>query len=127
MIQRYSKLLIFKKNKVRREANYALCNACAGSNLSQVDVLINLGFMRILCDQLKSTEETRVLKVCLEALENLLHLSKDVLTYHSETSPYLQKWAELGGYSVIEALQTHPDQLIYKIVEQIIDKYFETT
>ena len=70
-------------------------------------------------------EDTKLIKVSLEALECLLSEAKKNSCLNGfDYNPFLIRLAECGGYNTIENLQNHRDDHVYKAVSRLIDNYF---
>jgi len=116
--------LIFKDEKdVVRECIFCLSNACSDGSVAQIQILVEQNLIEILVETLKTNNESTILKVSLEAIENILYVGEN--TYNQDNNPFLIRLAECGGYSVIENLQGHPSNDVYNIVERIITNHMQ--
>ena len=77
----------------------------------------------MIVDHLSNNNDAGMIKISLEALENLLENSKQM--FRGGDNPYLIRLAQRNGYAVIENLQSHPNVAIYDIVSKFIEKHLE--
>jgi len=67
-----------------------------------------------------------MLLFCLQTIENILDESRSVFEFNEpEQNPFLMRFAHANGVVLLEKLQQHSDNEIYKIVFRIIDNHFD--
>ena len=93
--------------------------------MQQVQILVEFNLIEVLVETLKANNEATIVKICLEALENILNIGKQTYQPGNEGNPYLVALAQYGGYQIIEALQGHPNNEVYKVVERLITHQME--
>lgn len=97
---------------------------CSEGLLEHIQVLVDNEMIELLADALRSQNDPVLLKVALEALENILKFGSIAYT-RADGNPFVIKLANCDGFPAIEALQSHPDNTIYTIVSRIIETYLE--
>ena len=104
---------------IQKEAAWALSNATSGGTPEQIMELARCDMIPPLCNML-NVQDAKVVTVALEGLENVL---KAGLTLNNPiVVEYIQ---DCGGHEIIENLQNHGNEKIYKRAQSILDKYFE--
>lgn len=106
---------------IQKEAAWAVSNATSGGSPDQLIFIADRGAINPLCDIL-GANDTRIITVALEGLENILRASEgcDPAIHDS----ILNIFFECGGTSKIEELQNHEHKPIYDRAVRIIEKYF---
>jgi len=104
-----------------------LTNICLAGNVDQITELVDREFVELLVDTIRENTETRLLQNCLDALDAVLQACKtqDEMIEEHSCEKTLQRLAACGGYVLLEDLQNHKDDGIYKIVAQIIENFLE--
>lgn len=113
------------ENKTRKEAAWAVVNATSSGTPDQIRYLVELEVISPLCDLL-SIQDTKVVEVALNGLDNILKLGQHDSRLNGTPNPYALKIEECGGLDKIEFLQGHQNEKIYKKTFQIIETYFST-
>jgi hypothetical protein len=104
----------------RREAAWCINNLSLSGKREQVAYALQQGVLQPFCNLL-TIEDAQILVVVLDGISNILKMASnseediDLLTTQIE---------ECGGLDKIEALQNHPNEEIYKLAFDIIDRYF---
>ena len=112
--------------EVRKEAAYALCNACSCNSVPLLSGLVQLGVVPAFCDLLDCADATLLLSV-LEALEAVLGAAAAAAAAAAAIpgeNACAQIFAESGGLSKLEALQTHENGEVYRRVVKLLDTFF---
>jgi len=107
---------------VRKEAAYALCNACIGGIPSTVSGLVYLGVLPTLCSLLQSPDADLLLFV-LDATAAILaaaQLSDPV----RGVATVVEAVEAAGGCAQLEALQAHQNTTVYERVSKLLETYF---
>jgi len=103
---------------IQKEAAWAIANATSGGTPDQIMVLARAGCIPPLC-QMLSVQDAKVITVALEGLENFLKAGMS--TANAMVVDFI---VDCGGHELIENLQNHPNDKIYKRAQAILDKYF---
>ena len=104
----------------RREAAWCINNLSLSGKREQVAYALQQGVLQPFCNLL-TIEDAQILVVVLDGISNILKMASnseediDILTTQIE---------ECGGLDKIESLQNHPNEEIYKLAFDIIDRYF---
>ncbi len=104
----------------RREAAWCINNLSLSGKREQVAYALQQGVLQPFCNLL-TIEDAQILVVVLDGISNILKMASnseddiDMLTTQIE---------ECGGLDKIETLQNHPNEEIYKLAFDIIDRYF---
>ena len=104
----------------RREAAWCINNLSLSGKREQVAYALQQGVLQPFCNLL-TIEDAQILVVVLDGISNILKMASnseddiDILTTQIE---------ECGGLDKIETLQNHPNEEIYKLAFDIIDRYF---
>ncbi|KAF4756694.1 Importin alpha subunit (Karyopherin alpha subunit) (Serine-rich RNA polymerase I suppressor protein) [Perkinsus olseni] len=110
---------------IKKEAAWALSNATTGGTPEQVDHFVQAGCIKPLC-ALLDVNDTRIVGVCLEALENILRVGLQAMEANPNLTenPYLQLVEEADGLTKIENLQSDSSDEIYLKAVRILENYF---
>ncbi|KAF4663161.1 Importin alpha subunit (Karyopherin alpha subunit) (Serine-rich RNA polymerase I suppressor protein) [Perkinsus chesapeaki] len=110
---------------IKKEAAWALSNATTGGSPEQVDYFVQAGCIKPLC-ALLDVNDTRIVGVCLEALENILRVGLQAMEANPNLTenPYLQLVEEADGLTKIENLQSDSSDEIYLKAVRILENYF---
>lgn len=112
--------------KVRREAIYCISN-CLSINLSNYsNKFVAKGVLQILCEILTHEKLDIVLYAALEAVKYIL-LSGDSLVTENKPNPFLVKFEELGGHTILENLQSYASEDVYELSALILTSFYKTT
>lgn len=104
---------------VQKESAWAVSNATSGGSPDQIMHIAAMNAIPPLC-QLLNVQDTRVVKVALEGLDNILKVG------HDRNDPtVVQIISDCGGLGYIENLQTHQVEDVYRRAAKICDDYFE--
>lgn len=107
----------------QKEAAWAVSNLTISGSREQVESLIEHGVVAPLCNLLV-VSDPQVLQVVLDALTNLLRLSRQPNGAEPNYSAVVFQIEECGGLDKIEELQNSDNEEIYKLAYDIIDQYF---
>lgn len=112
--------------KTKKEACWALCNATSGglNRPEQIKYLVNQGCIKPLCDILNSMDN-KIILVALDGIENILRVGELDRTNSDEgLNMYAIIVEECGGLEIIQELQNHDNEEIFKKAYHLIDRYF---
>jgi hypothetical protein len=112
--------------KTKKEACWALCNATSGglNRPEQIKYLVNEGCIKPLCDILNSMDN-KIILVALDGIENILRVGELDRTNSDEgLNMYAIIVEECGGLEIIQELQNHDNEEIFKKAYHLIDRYF---
>jgi importin subunit alpha-6/7 len=103
---------------VRKEALWAICNIVTTGTTSQYQYMIELDVLDPLCDILTYRDDSKLLLIVLEALENILIKNEENGTSHAQTIE------EYQGLDALESLQDHPSNEVYMKAVSILERFF---
>lgn len=107
-----------ERNPIRKEALWTLINLCTGDH-PPIIPLLNAGGLKPLVDMLTLRVEVDLLLAALDAIDAIL---KDGLLRPGEG--YTRLLEEYDGIRIIENLQDHDSDDIFKKAVKIIEEYF---
>lgn len=105
--------------KAKKEATWAITNLTSGGSASQIFTLVDLGGVKPLCSML-SCGDQKIVQVVLDGLTNMLNTA-DGNGKTSEMSTIIE---EADALDVLENLQSHENEDIYKSALNIIETWF---
>jgi len=111
-------LLATAEFDIKKEVAWALSNACSQGSSEQVAYFCQQGLIRPLIDLLEQTDMA-VIKNALEALEHVLIAGEKL--GHSQFATDIE---DAGGLDMLEELQDHQNQAIYKKAIYLLETYF---
>lgn len=107
---------------IQKEAAWAVSNATSGGSTAQIIYIVQQGALPPLVNLL-SVNDTKIVTVALEGIENILKAGLDGIDAHGN-NPMALLVAECNGLEQIEALQNHDNHNIYQRAVKIIETYF---
>ncbi|KAF0698767.1 Aste57867_10625 [Aphanomyces stellatus] len=117
-------LLAHGEFEVRKEAAWAISNASSGGSREQLHYLVQQGCIPALVALLDATD-SKIVCVCLDALENFLRLGADEQDEQaSEDNKMAVYVEEADGVNKIQQLQYHEAMEVYRKSLQIIETYY---
>jgi hypothetical protein len=108
---------------VKKEAAWAICNAISGGKPTHIDYLVKQGCIIPMLDLLDSND-IRLLRVILEAIENILNTGK-IYNQNNSINRYVKIIEQADGLEKLENLQHHKNNDIYEKSLKILEKYFD--
>ena len=105
-------MMIIEEYEIKKEAVYAICNACCSGGDEDVCTLARIGATAPLCDLL-TIDEPSLIIVCLEGIEALLQVGERV--HGAALNLHARLVDDVGGCEQIEALQLHENATIYQV------------
>ncbi|KAJ2956739.1 hypothetical protein NQZ79_g7456 [Umbelopsis isabellina] len=112
--------------KTKKEACWAICNATSGglNRPEQIKYLVSQGCIKPLCDILNSMDN-KIILVALDGIDNILRVG-DMDRSNSEEglNMYAIMVEECGGLEIIQNIQNHENEEIFKKAYLLIDRYF---
>lgn len=118
-IEKLVQLLKCGEFDIQKEAAWAVSNATSGGSDNQKFFLADKGCIEPLCNLLK-VQDTKVVIVALEGLENMLSAGKK-----HDNAQIVNKIADCDGHDTIADLQDHANVKVYQKAKGILDNYFE--
>uniref|UniRef100_A0A061QX28 Importin subunit alpha n=1 Tax=Tetraselmis sp. GSL018 TaxID=582737 RepID=A0A061QX28_9CHLO len=110
---------------IKKEAAWAISNATSGGTHDQIKVLVQHGCIKPLCDLL-IVNDTRIVTVALEGLENILKVGESIKEQGlAASNPFGDLLDEAEGLDKIEGLQNHENQDIYEKAIKILETFFD--
>jgi hypothetical protein len=104
----------------RREAAWCINNLSLSGKREQIAYVLEQGVLQPFCELL-NIEDPQIMVVVLDGISNILKMAssnyEDLLSVTSQIE-------ECNGLDLIERLQSHRNEEIYKLAFDIIDKYF---
>eukprot|EP01098_Paradermamoeba_levis_P007322 TRINITY_DN3018_c0_g1_i1.p1 TRINITY_DN3018_c0_g1~~TRINITY_DN3018_c0_g1_i1.p1 ORF type:complete len:555 (-),score=172.84 TRINITY_DN3018_c0_g1_i1:445-2010(-) len=108
---------------IKKEAAWAISNATSGGTPDQIRYLVSQGCIKPLCDLL-SVQDSRIISVALEGLENILKIGEMDKDTHSGSNIFAQYIEEAEGLEKVERLQKHQNNDIYERSVRMLETYF---
>eukprot|EP00929_Paragymnodinium_shiwhaense_P012816 TRINITY_DN120709_c0_g1_i1.p2 TRINITY_DN120709_c0_g1~~TRINITY_DN120709_c0_g1_i1.p2 ORF type:complete len:538 (+),score=181.48 TRINITY_DN120709_c0_g1_i1:69-1682(+) len=109
---------------IKKEAAWVISNATSGGSPQQIDYLVRNGCIKPMVD-LMSVQDTKIVGVALEALENILKVGKaDQQERGLAENPVCGLIEQAEGLAKIEALQEDANEDIYSKANHILESYF---
>jgi len=105
---------------IKKETLWILCNISSKGASESMAYIAECGAVEALCEQLK-IEDVKPLAVALQSIMNLLRKWETELSEPNEIAKRIENCL---GLSQIETLQAHPNQIIYKMAVDILERYF---
>ncbi len=105
--------------KLQREAAWAICNAATGGTADHCRILLDYGFVAIICKALRSQEEPRLLLNLLSTIETLLMHESLRVGYDSKLKGLFRVIEKSGGFEEISLLREHRDLLLQTKAEDL--------
>lgn len=103
----------------KKEAVWAISNATSGGTLEQVQYIVMQGCIKPLVDML-TVKDAKIVRVILDSLVNILRAGAA-----PDGTNCCADWIEeAGGIDVIEELQQHENEEVYKKALKIIEEFF---
>mmetsp|Transcript_15061 Transcript_15061/g.29690 ORF Transcript_15061/g.29690 Transcript_15061/m.29690 type:complete len:522 (+) Transcript_15061:56-1621(+) len=115
-------LLKYSETDIKKEAAWAISNATSGGTQKQINYLVKLDCISPMIELLTSSD-SRVIKVILEGLENILEIGNKK-SNESNLNIYTRAIEQAGGLEKLENLQHHSDDKIYEYSVRILEKFF---
>ncbi|GAB5590268.1 Importin subunit alpha-1 [Umbelopsis nana] len=112
--------------KTKKEACWAICNATSGglNRPEQIKYLASQGCIKPLCDILNSMDN-KIILVALDGIDNILRVGDmDRGNTDEGINMYALMVEECGGLEIIQNLQNHDNEEIFKKAFHLIDRYF---
>ena len=109
---------------VKKEAAWAISNATCAAVPEHLRFLASQGAIKPLCDLL-GVQDSRIISVALEALDNLLKVGQaDSTASGTDENEYATLVEEAEGLDKLEDLQSHANDDIYQRAVKILEAYF---
>jgi len=108
---------------IKKEAAYALCNACTGGSLPTISGLVFHGVLGGLCSLLEAPDAELLLAV-IEALGAALEAGDSSRDSSQGDNRCVHLMDKAGGIEKLEALQLHENPVVYEKASHLLDTYF---
>jgi len=105
---------------------WALCNSVKNATPSQFKRLIDEGFLDLSKELLSSNKDSKVLNVILEALYEFLVQGNENFKNAAGENSILKILEENGTADLIEQLQTHEVESVYRKALRLLDSFWES-
>ena len=109
---------------LKREAFYALTNAC--NNASDFEVYVDLvryKVLEIFVDNINLRNDIFFIDSSLSSLKSIF-TSGDVINKVNKVNPFAKKFEDLGGVVKLEELQKHNNSKVYEKSLLILETYY---
>lgn len=110
---------------IQKEAAWAISNVTSGGTEDQIRYIVSQGALSALCALLE-LDESKLLLVALEGIENILNLGKKDAAKHGGDNKFADLLEECGGLDQLEALQRHENENVYDKALKILQTFFES-
>ena len=108
---------------VAREAVWTISNCLSGSDLEICFKMANKGVIHPIIYALIHLKQPSILGVTLEGLIQLFQHG-DIVCQLDTPNPFVRHFIENGGLEPLEKLQEHQNMEMFRIVTEIIERYF---
>lgn len=116
-------LMVNDDVNIQKEVIWAIANATASSDDQLMSEMVNRNIVQGLGCGLK-LECSRSIFVALEGLENVFKAGLKL--YQNDFNPYCILAEKCGLVDVLEQLQNHPNEMVYKKVSEVLTKFFQS-
>lgn len=103
----------------RKEAAWVVSNIATSASREMVVRLVETGAIPLLCELL-DVSEAKIILISLDALEAILKVGETV----GDGTAFVNLITDCGGAELLEKLQTHENNKVYKRVVGIIERFF---
>jgi hypothetical protein len=112
------------KQTVYKEAMYSLTNATSGANNNDLQRLVDLGVLEVLCKRLRDTE-AKIIQVALEGIDNVCRVGSLMNPIAGmNLNAFVERVERNGGRSVIQGLVHHYDIDVSSKADEIVNNWF---
>jgi len=115
-------ILKYSETDIKKEAAWAISNATSGGVHQQITYLVKMDCINPMIELLTSSD-SRVVKVILDGLENILEIGNKK-SNRSDENAFVRTIEQAGGLEKLENLQQHPDNDIYEHSVRLLEKFF---
>ena len=106
------------------EALCGVVNFVCGGSLDEIQLVVSQGIIEGLLGLLDPENSLKILSNALIAISKILEFGEQLRKTFRGENPYVSRIMQENASYLIERLQTHKDNNIYKQVAEIIDTYF---
>ena len=118
---RLLEMMATEEYEIKKEAAYAVCNACVGGGPAVMSGIVQLGSIPRLCELLECPDALLIFSI-LEALEAGLRMGAE--TSLGGPNQFAVLVEQAGGCEKIEALQMHENADVFQKASHVIDTFF---
>nr|CAB3477123.1 unnamed protein product [Digitaria exilis] len=112
------------ESAISNEAAWAITNATCGGTHDQIKYLVSQGCIKAFCDFLGHSDP-RILKVCLEGLENILMVGEAEKSLGDcDINMYAEMIEDADALDKIEDLQNHDNITIYHMAVRLLETFW---
>jgi len=105
---------------VKEEATWIITNLSSVINAESIERIMNSELISLLPALLK-IDNIKILVIALQFLANILKQAKK---HYGDNNALITQIEKLGCLNILEQLQYHENQFVYKIVNSILEGYF---
>jgi len=122
-ITKLRSLALTDSAEVKRESTWVLSNSVSYGNDELIKLLVDNGIIETMVDLLNTAEDPKIITVALESIHKILLCG---LKYQntSNKNPFLDHLESLGAVPIIEKLQEHKSDDVYKASLKILENFF---
>jgi len=121
LIELVIKNLAIESLEIKKEALCVISNATNNITKEQIEYLLRQNIIEVLGCAIKSPN-VELIGITLRVFDNILNKAKEDF---GEINPVVLQIENVGCLKSIEKLQYHDNQLIYKLANDILRKYFQ--
>nr|CAB3473090.1 unnamed protein product [Digitaria exilis] len=112
------------ESAISNGAAWAITNATCGGTHDQIKYLVSQGCIKAFCDFLGHSDP-RILKVCLEGLENILMVGEAEKSLgNCDINMYAEMIEDVDALDKIEDLQNHDNITIYHMAVRLLETFW---
>lgn len=110
--------------QVKKEILYCIINILYHCNYKQIQDLLDNNLVKILLNILSGSNESQIVILIIHCFDSLLNFF-DAIKKEKEENVIVKLIENNNGAIIFEKLQKHPDEAVYKKLEEFIKKHFE--
>lgn len=114
-----------KELALKREAIWCICNITKVGSNTRKKGLIENGILKMFSENLEMQEDSQILLIILEGLENLLEFSFSELQDLNSKNKFMILLNNINIFEKLEKLQMHKNSKVYHRVVNLCEEYFD--